>query len=252
MNDHFKFQQILGVRFFLGNAREAIENVDRDGGLVVVPSGPGMRTLDQDEEYRQALTGADLALTDSAFMVLIWNLMHFSRIPKLSGLKYLSTLLELSSLRSPGATFWVMPNEQSAAINRDFLLTRGIQLDDEQIYLAPKYGRPVEDPVLLARINDKKPRHLFMAVGGGVQEPLGFYLKRNLDYLPAIHCIGAAIGFLSGDQVSIPVCVDRVGLGWFWRILSHPRRFFPRYWEARHLAALIIRYRDRLPEIKRP
>jgi UDP-N-acetyl-D-mannosaminuronic acid transferase (WecB/TagA/CpsF family) len=72
-----------------------------------------------------------------------------------------------------------------------------------------------------------------------------------LRYQPAIHCIGAAIGFLSGDQVKVPQWVDRATLSWLWRIFWKPKRFFPRYWEARHLFGLIRRYRDQLPELRR-
>jgi UDP-N-acetyl-D-mannosaminuronic acid transferase (WecB/TagA/CpsF family) len=70
-----------------------------------------------------------------------------------------------------------------------------------------------------------------------------------LSYKPAIHCIGAAIAFLSGDQVRIPVWVDQAGLGWLWRSASNPPRFIPRYWAARHLATMMLRYRDRLPSL---
>jgi len=68
-----------------------------------------------------------------------------------------------------------------------------------------------------------------------------------LNYLPAIHCIGAAIAFLSGDQVFIPVWADKFYLGWLFRTLSEPGRFLPRYWNARKLYSLIHRYRDQLP-----
>ena len=54
------------------------------------------------------------------------------------------------------------------------------------------------------------------------QERLGLYLKQRLSYRPAIHCIGAAIGFLSGDQVYIPVWADALGMGWLYRTLADP------------------------------
>jgi UDP-N-acetyl-D-mannosaminuronic acid transferase (WecB/TagA/CpsF family) len=86
-----------------------------------------------------------------------------------------------------------------------------------------------------------------VGLGGGTQERLGLYLKRNLSYKPAIHCIGAAVAFLSGDQVRIPVWVDHAGLGWLWRSASNPPVYVPRYWAARHLGPMILRYRHRLP-----
>jgi N-acetylglucosaminyldiphosphoundecaprenol N-acetyl-beta-D-mannosaminyltransferase len=115
------------------------------------------------------------------------------------------------------------------------------------MYVAPFYRGVFEDPILAGTIERLRPSHVVMGVGGGVQEPLGLYLKRNLSYLPAIHCIGAAIGFLTGEQVRIPVWTDLLGLGWLWRTVSDPRRFLPRYWEARHLAELMFLYGERSP-----
>jgi UDP-N-acetyl-D-mannosaminuronic acid transferase (WecB/TagA/CpsF family) len=104
--------------------------------------------------------------------------------------------------------------------------------------------------VLRDRINTVRPLHVVLTVGGGVQERLGLYLKRNADMLPAIHCIGAAIAFLSGDQVSIPVWADKFYLGWLFRSISSPGRYIPRYWDARKLFMLMLRYRSNLPDLK--
>jgi UDP-N-acetyl-D-mannosaminuronic acid transferase (WecB/TagA/CpsF family) len=65
--------------------------------------------------------------------------------------------------------------------------------------------------------------------------------------MPAIHCIGAAIAFLSGDQVHIPAWADRFYLGWLFRCLSSPKRYVPRYLDAFGLAPLLWRYRSELP-----
>jgi UDP-N-acetyl-D-mannosaminuronic acid transferase (WecB/TagA/CpsF family) len=105
----------------------------------------------------------------------------------------------------------------------------------------------IDDPLLLERVERIRPQHVILTLGGGTQERVGLYLKRNLSYLPAIHCIGAAIAFLSGDQVRIPVWADRRYLGWLYRSISEPRRYVPRYWNARKLLYLLIRYRERLP-----
>lgn len=244
-----KFRQILGVQFFNGNEQEAIDEISRTGGLVVVPAAPALKNLAQDEQYRESLLNANFAIADSALMVLIWNLTQKDRIRKLSGLKYLRALLERTDFRDLDASFWVMPAPASARRNIGWLREEGIQLSEENVYLAPTYGRNAVDPELLRRIEEKRPRHIVLGLGGGTQERLGFYLKSNLSYQPAIHCIGAAIAFLSGDQVRIPVWADHLGLGWLLRCISDPRRYGPRYWDARHLAPLMLRYRDRLPVV---
>jgi UDP-N-acetyl-D-mannosaminuronic acid transferase (WecB/TagA/CpsF family) len=248
MSGRLRFQQILGIRFFVGNAQEAIDEVSRSGGLVVVPAAPALKNLPNDEQYRDALLGADFAIADSVLMVWFWNLIQRDRIPKLSGHKYLRALIKQKHFREPGAGFWVMPTVASAERNRAYLNGQGIALTEEDIYLAPMYGPAIEDAELLRRLEERRPRHIVLGVGGGTQERLGLYLKQNLTYRPAIHCIGAAIAFLSGDQVRIPDWVDHLGFGWLCRSLSDPRRFAPRYWDARHLVPLMWRFRDRLPQ----
>jgi UDP-N-acetyl-D-mannosaminuronic acid transferase (WecB/TagA/CpsF family) len=118
------------------------------------------------------------------------------------------------------------------------------------LYEAPRYGGEIEDLALLKRVEDLRVKHIVITIGGGTQELLGLYLKRNLNCLPAIHCIGAAIAFLSGDQVKIPDWADRLYLGWLFRCVSAPSRYVPRYWSAVKLVPLLWRYRDKLPPMQ--
>jgi UDP-N-acetyl-D-mannosaminuronic acid transferase (WecB/TagA/CpsF family) len=255
------FHRILGIDFFDGSARAAIALM-REGGLLVIPAAPALKDLDRNPDYRDALLNADLAITDSAFMVLIWNRLQQTRIRRLSGLEYLRVLLLEPGVRRPGNTAWIMASPISAQRNRAWLERQGIAVPDDHLYLAPMYtavvgAEPSEadpyslsDPVLLERLERLRPQHIILTIGGGTQERLGLYLKRNLSYRPAIHCVGAAIAFLSGDQVSIPMWADRYYLGWLFRSLSEPKRYGPRYWEARKLLNLMRRNRSYLPPLK--
>lgn len=240
------WRQILGIGFYVGDVGGAIERVSR-GGLLVVPAAPALKDVARNKEYREALVNADLAIADSAFMVLVWNLLQGDSIRRLSGLKYLRELLQQPVVRKPGSTFWVMAGRGSSQTNIRWLAAQGISVPEECIYEAPMYGAEIEDPDLIRRLETLRPRHVIITLGGGTQERLGHYLKQHLDYLPAIHCIGAAIAFLSGDQVRIPDWADRLYLGWLFRCLSSPRRFLPRYLSAPQLVPLIWRYRSQLP-----
>ncbi|WP_433965507.1 WecB/TagA/CpsF family glycosyltransferase [Tunturiibacter gelidiferens] len=243
--------RILGIDFFAGSAKEAIDIMRTKGGLLVVPAAPALKDLDRSPDYRDALLNADLAITDSAFMVLIWNRLQPIPIKRLSGLEYLRELLLASDIREPGNVLWIMASPVSARRNLDWLAGQGIVIPQDYVYMAPLYGNaPIDDPALLERLNRLRPQHVVVTIGGGTQERLGLYLKRNLAYRPAVHCIGAAIAFLSGDQVLIPVWADRYYLGWLFRSFAEPKRYIPRYWDARKLLAIMLRNRSRLPDLR--
>ena len=243
-----RFRRILGINFFGGSAQEAIALM-REGGLLVVPAAPALKDLGIDRDYREALLNADLAITDSAYMVLIWNRLLGDNVRRLSGLEYLRELLLEDDVRTPGNTLWIMASPRSAKLNLDWLASQGIVVPEEAVYMAPRYNRGIDDPALLEKLERLQPRHVVVTIGGGTQERLGLYLKRNLTFLPAIHCIGAAIAFLSGDQVHIPVWADKFYAGWLYRCIAQPRLYVPRYWHARRLLGLMRQYKSELPPL---
>lgn len=245
-------QQILGVRFFAGSAGEAVR-LGLCGGLVVAPAAPALVDLTTNAGYRAALLAADLVLADSGFMVLLWRLFGDGGIERVSGLEYLALLLAEPAVRQPGATFWVMPAIAARDRNLAWLHSQGWKASKDDCYVAPIYPPGAIHDVRLEQIlADRKPRHVIIALGGGVQEQLGHALKSRVASGTGIHCTGAAIGFLSGEQVSIPMWADALYLGWFMRCLTAPRRFIPRYWRAIRLAALIARHRSTLPPLSPP
>ncbi len=254
---HPDFEQILGVRFFTGDVHQAVDRM-LQGGLLVVPAAPALKDLQHAPAYRASLLEADLVIPDSAFMVLIWNaLLRGSRqtghLRRLSGLEYLRELLRRPEMKVPESTLWIMAGEKSASLNLAWLGNNGIDVPASHVYMAPMYpkdeGVSLEDPELLKLVHRLRPAHIVVTVGGGTQERLGLYLRRNLTYVPGIHCIGAAIAFLSGDQVSVPVWADKLYLGWLLRVLDDPKRYGPRYWDARDLLTLMLRYREQLPPL---
>ncbi len=254
-----QFETVLGIRFYNGDVGGAVE-IMLQGGLLVVPAAPALKDIQTQPAYREALLKADLVIADSAYMVLIWNFLLAwrlgrPRIRRLSGLEYLRALLQQQVARQPGSTVWVMAGQKSAALNLAWLEQQGITVPAECVYAAPMYGKSdgeaLQDPALLELLERLRPAHVVITVGGGTQERLGLYLQQQLRYKPGIHCIGAAIAFLSGDQAAIPVWADRFYLGWLLRVVHEPKRYGPRYWAAKNLLQLMLRYGAELPPLLR-
>jgi UDP-N-acetyl-D-mannosaminuronic acid transferase (WecB/TagA/CpsF family) len=242
-----ELKHILRLRFYVGSIQGLLTRTLR-GGLIVVPSAPVLVDLEDDEAHREALEGSDFAITDSGFFVLLWFLFKGERLPRISGLRYLRALVAFPEFRKAGATYWVMPSEEDSRANVEWLSRQGIVVGPDDCYLAPMYpGGRLQDGELLARLERKRPKFVVLCIGGGAQERLGFFLTSHLSYRPAIICTGAAIAFLSGRQVRIPVWADRLMLGWFLRILSSPVKFIPRFWKALRLAPIVLRAETRRP-----
>jgi UDP-N-acetyl-D-mannosaminuronic acid transferase (WecB/TagA/CpsF family) len=243
--------QILGLDFFDGGPADAVDEALTRCGLIVAPSGTCFGRLQRDEVYRTAMTRADLVLPDSGFMVLLWRLLRRRGLTRISGLAYLKKLLCRPEIRSGRSALWVLPDGHAAGKTISWLQKDGFPTTTDDCYIAPIYGTNAADPVLLERVQSSRPGHVVIALSGGVQEKLGFYLRENASYRPAIHCIGAALGFVTGYQIAIPTWADRLYLGWLLRLLSNPRRFFPRALSAVSLPGLIVKYGSSLPPLKR-
>jgi exopolysaccharide biosynthesis WecB/TagA/CpsF family protein len=242
-------ERILGIPFFNGTADEAVHSATR-GGLVVAPSGTCFDRFLRDEEYRRAIVTADVVLPDSGFMVLLWRLLKRRNLNRVSGLAYLKQLIAQPRLREAGDALWVLPNELSRARWQKWARASGIPPDDVAAYVAPMYSSDVRDDDLLRIVQEQRPRDIIVGIGAGAQEKLGYFLRENAGYRAAIHCIGGALGFITGAQVAIPDWADRLYLGWFLRLVSQPRVFLPRLWQGRVLPALLIKYGAALPPVR--
>ena len=276
---------MLGVDFFIGTATEAVDYISKDGGLVVAPAAPSFVALQDDPDYRRAIADADLAIADSGWAVLFWRLLKREKITRISGLALFKAFLETTEARVPENVFFVLPTEKAKARTIEFAQSSNYSIKTEDCYVAPKYqssdpveraflpaeetdrgkrerlpyisdlksttSAGIEDPKLVSIIESRRPRHIIIGIGGGMQDKLGSYLKRKLSYHPAIYCIGAAPGFVTGDQVVIPMWADRFFVGWIFRLIAQPRTLLPRFWTARRLPGMMLRYGRELPPVRR-
>jgi len=91
---------------------------------------------------------------------------------------------------------------------------------------------------------------LFVGLGTPKQD---LWMARHKHRLPMVQVgVGAAFDFISGNKKQAPAWLQRIGLEWFFRLCSEPRRLWARYaWHNPRfvllIASQIFRYKI-LPE----
>lgn len=243
-------ERILGIPFFTGTVDEAVAHHIQNGGYVVIPAAPALMKLNHDEGYRRAMQSADLVIADSGLLVLLWRLATGRKLQNISGITYLKALLGAGRLGEGESSFWVMASEDAKEKALRWLGGRGLRIDERDCSVAPRSPSASDDYKLLSQIEERRPGDIVIAVAGGTQEKLALYLRECLLWRPRIHCVGAALDFLSGAERAIPEWAERTHLGWLVRLMAQPRMFFPRIGIAFALARMVFKYRAELPPLR--
>jgi N-acetylglucosaminyldiphosphoundecaprenol N-acetyl-beta-D-mannosaminyltransferase len=236
-----KHKTILGIRFTYGSETDIVKKFTKQKGYLVVPAAPALVDAEKDSYFKHCLVNSSFAILDSGLLVMLNNLFQKNKINRFSGLKYLRKAFEILEPSEFEKSLWILPSESDAEATR--LLLKSKKNVALKYYVAPLYPKhgPIEDICLLNQIAALSPKHIFIGLGGGTQERVGYLINKNFNNKICIYCLGAAISFLNGRQVNIPSLVDRVYLGWLWRCFSNPNLYIKRYLKAFKLLKIYIK-----------
>jgi len=197
-------------------------------GLFVFPAGPALASIQKSNEYYSSIQKADFIFFDSGFFVLLLKFLKNINVNKFSGYKFLNLFFNYLKNNRNKSIFCIDPNLKFSKSNKSFFKNLGVQKINN--YLAPKYNpKNLIDKKLVRLLKKVKPDFILTNIGGGNQEILGLYLKKNLKFKTTILCTGGAISFFTRDQAPINSFIDKFYLGWFVRLIFNPFVFFKRY-----------------------
>ncbi len=208
-------------------------------GLFVFPAGPALATIGQSKNYYKSIKSADLVFFDSGFFVLLLKIFKNVHVSKFSGFKFLALFFNYLKKNKNKKIFCIDPNLNFSKSNKAYIKKLGIK--KIQNYIAPKFD-PINlsDQKLIKLIKNFNPNYIIINLGGGIQEILGLYLKKNLKQKTTILCTGAAISFFTKDQAPINELIDKYYLGWLIRLIYDPFIFFKKYIIGLKLIPMVI------------
>jgi len=233
-----KFKGITFRNFDIKDFKKIIERK----GLFLFPSGPGLASIETEKNYFEALKAANYNFFDSGYFVLLLRYLKKIKVNKLSGYIFIKSFLKYIEKNNNKKLFLIDPSIKHSISNRKLFKKKGINKKNLNSYIAPQYNpKLILDKKLLGIIKKIKPDYILINIGGGTQEILGLYIKKNTNFKCTILCNGAAISFFTGDQAPINVFLDKIYLGWLIRIIFNPIIFIPRYLKTIKLINIVLK-----------
>jgi UDP-N-acetyl-D-mannosaminuronic acid transferase (WecB/TagA/CpsF family) len=213
--------------------------VKKKKAYLVAPAASSLSQIVADRQHLIALQKSTVAIFDSGFFCILLLILKGIIIKKNSGFFFLKYLLSIDSIKK-SKLLLIDPTKRTSLINKKFL--RINKFTKLKSYIAPIYNPiDVKDLKLIQLIDLYKPKYILLNIGGGIQEKLAFFINKNSKNNQIIFCLGAAIGFYTGDQAPINNFFDKIYAGWLIRVLYNPIVFLPRVFKSIYLIKLFLK-----------
>lgn len=209
-------------------------NQETPAKLIVTPN-PEIATLaTQDSKLAEILNEADLSLPDGHGIVWAARVLGYGNslkevVPGRWVMEELVHRTQVSGLRT-----YLLGGEKGIADKARAQLVLKYNLKTDQIKSSAgpwldTRGFPIDkeeekrEEEVIRELNDFQPSLLFVAFGAPKQEK---WLARNLPKLQVkvVMTVGGALDYVSGKFPPPPKFIEGLGLEWFWRLVTQPRR----------------------------
>lgn len=186
-----------------------------------------METFDS-PTFKQVVNGADLIIADGRPIYWAQKLLGAKTASHVRGQDLMERLCELSVSTPLRIGLYGAPSQASLEKTMARLKEKHPGIDVAYAYSPP--FRPLtreEDERVISEIHAAKVDVLFVGIGCPKQE------QWMADHKDSLNCVmlgvGAAFDFIAGTKKHAPRALQYLGLEWFYRLLSEPRRLAGRY-----------------------
>jgi N-acetylglucosaminyldiphosphoundecaprenol N-acetyl-beta-D-mannosaminyltransferase len=189
--------------------------------------------LEKDPGLLEFFKGAGLLLPDGIGVVLAMRFLYGAKAGRVPGADLMQAACDLAARRGFGIFLYGATEEVNAGAAAELARRYpGLRVAGR----ANGYLSPEEREGLVHRINGSGAEILFVALGSPAQER---WMRENLPKLEVRVCqgIGGTLDTIVGTVKRAPKIFQRLGLEWFYRLLSQPSRA----WRQRVLPVFAIR-----------
>ncbi len=211
--------------------QELLIQLTNHGGFVVTPNVDHLVKLQEDRELLEVYRKADYRVCDSKIVEKTLKLLGTPIKEKISGSDLFPAFYEYNSHNEDVTIFLLGGAEgipEKARENINNKVGRNMVVDA----LSPSFGFEKDEAECLAiieRINESGATVLAVGVGAPKQEKWIAKYRHLLPNVKTFLAIGATIDFEAGNKPRAPKWMSEIGLEWFYRLASEPRRLWRRY-----------------------
>ena len=212
---------IARVRWFISHNKK----------FYIVTPNPELVLMAQDDEgLGKALNAAKISIPDGVGLRFASKFLFGEDIDIIPGRKLFESLIKLAN-KMGWRVFFLggRDDEAEKAAYKLRLNYKKIKIESFRGPILDNEAEPVSEVNRLmlfdaiVKINDFKPHLLFVAFGNPKQEK---WIRSNLGRLRVggAMAVGGTFRYVAGMSKTPPEWMERVGLEWFWRLLTEPKR----------------------------
>ncbi|HWE52240.1 MAG TPA: WecB/TagA/CpsF family glycosyltransferase [Bryobacteraceae bacterium] len=178
-------------------------------------------------DFRRLMNKADMVTPDG--MPLVWGLrrLGFPEASRVYGPDLTPIVLQMAADNGIPVGFYGSTEAVLARI-AEVALERFPSLKIDYSWSPPfRPLTPQEDEEVVAAINNSGARILFIGLNTPKQD---YWMAEHRGRVQAVMLgVGAAFDFLAGTKAQAPRWMMRIGMEWFFRLVTEPRRLWKRY-----------------------
>jgi N-acetylglucosaminyldiphosphoundecaprenol N-acetyl-beta-D-mannosaminyltransferase len=177
-----------------------------------------------DPEYRAATEVCDTNLPDGMPLVWCMNLQGAGMIDRVYGPIFMERFLE----RSPAGIRHYFLGADEKCLERLSLRVQETNPNLQLVGTHHGYFKDDQEPAILDELERKQPDFLWVGLGTPKQDE--WVARHRARFARAILLpVGSSFEILAGLKPIPPLYLQRLGLTWFFRMCSEPRRLTRRY-----------------------
>ena len=206
------------INFFL-NKKDKTEK-----SFIVLPCSLNDLALDENFSYKNV----DFYTSDSVFLTYFFRFKLRKKIERVYGPDLMLMILQKETQASSKKKHYFLAPNNATTIALAKLLKNHYRNIVTDYGFLPKNSNHSVELHTLQKIIKTKPDIIWLGIGSPKQVELAVYLKKRLKNC-TIFCVGAAFDFLTGQKKQAPFYLRNLGLEWFFRLLTEPKRLWKRY-----------------------